>query len=365
MRVGLDYLPAVTHYPGVGRYARELVRAMVRIEGAPVLSLLEAGGEARAIGEPSLGLTGGVNDVRRHRWRLPRRALAAACRLSGRGVDRWMGGLDLFHRIHTHWPPISAALQLQPVGELPPEGGAEDEATGRTLAGFDHLLAMSAHGAGELARRYGIESRRIHAVPIGSDQWRRALPEPPPRAGPPVVLVLGALQARRRHAAILAAFEDLVASGFDARLVFAGARGDVARDVEQRLAASPQCARAEFRPDAVEAEMPLTVASASALVHLTEGEESAVTLLEAFSFGTPVVATRLGAFAEAVGDAAELVDNDAATSDPAELGRAIRRAVESSRDEAACAAREAIAERHTWDANARATLDVWRRITAS
>ena len=33
LRVGLDYLPATTHWPGVGRYVREFVRALVRLEG--------------------------------------------------------------------------------------------------------------------------------------------------------------------------------------------------------------------------------------------------------------------------------------------------------------------------------------------
>jgi hypothetical protein len=30
-RIGLDWLPARAHWPGVGRYARELARALVRL----------------------------------------------------------------------------------------------------------------------------------------------------------------------------------------------------------------------------------------------------------------------------------------------------------------------------------------------
>ena len=36
-RIGLDYWPATTHAPGIGRYARELVRALVlpALQGTP------------------------------------------------------------------------------------------------------------------------------------------------------------------------------------------------------------------------------------------------------------------------------------------------------------------------------------------
>ena len=47
MRVGMDYLAAVTHPPGVGRYVRELVRAVVRLDERPALALFELGGGAR------------------------------------------------------------------------------------------------------------------------------------------------------------------------------------------------------------------------------------------------------------------------------------------------------------------------------
>ena len=97
MRVGLDYLPAVTHAPGAGRYARELVRALVRLEEPAGLDLrlLQLGGARATIGEPALGLAGARVRPRLRRLRLPRR-LAARIGLT---PERLLGRLDLFHRV--------------------------------------------------------------------------------------------------------------------------------------------------------------------------------------------------------------------------------------------------------------------------
>lgn len=359
MRVGLDYLPGTTHFPGVGRYARELVRALVQLPECPTLKLLEWGGERPTIGEPHLGLAGAPKRATRRRVPLPRRAADALHRITGAGVDRWLGGVDLFHRIFPHWPPVGRAVQLQPVGELPPLDSPEGEALRARLAGLDHFLVFSEHAREALADGFGFGAARVHRVPIGSDQWRRELPELPPRSDPPVILVLGATRAVRRHAAILRAFEELRRTHPAAQLRLLGAEGDATESFEAQLAASPAREAVTWRREPDEAAMPGEMARASLLVHLTEDEESAVTPLEAFSFGTPVVATRLPAFEEALGETAAFVENDGAGSDPAELARRMERGLESALDPAACAAREAIAQRHTWRINAEATLGVW------
>ena len=92
--VGIDYLSAVTHPPGVGRYLRELVRALVRLEQRPELRLLEVGGGSRVMEGPPLGLAGAAR-VRRLRSRLPRRTLDLLSRM-GLGAARLLGGVGGF-----------------------------------------------------------------------------------------------------------------------------------------------------------------------------------------------------------------------------------------------------------------------------
>lgn len=363
MRIGLDYLPATTHWPGVGRYARELTRALVRLPEAPRLRLFEWGAERRTIGERALGLAQARRAPVRFNARAPRRVLDALARF-GLAADRCVGGLDLFHRMHLHGPPIARARCIWAAAELPRAGSREAEALRARLARLDGVLAASATCAAELQREYGVEAARIHRVRTGCEHWRRELRELPPRDEPGTVIVLGALRAARRHAAILAAFERLHARARVGRMAWIGPRGDAAGELEQRIASSPARAAVECHAQPIEARMPELMARASLLVHLSEGEQTPVTPLEACSFGTPVLASPLPAFVEALGEAAHWASDEAA-ADPEELARAMEAALASARDPAACARRVELARAYDWEQNARATLAAYERCLAS
>lgn len=77
--IALDYTAAAGHAPGVGRYTRELVRALVREPGPPLsrLRLVEVGRAPRPMAGAPLGLEGPeVLQPTEHRMlRLPRRLL--------------------------------------------------------------------------------------------------------------------------------------------------------------------------------------------------------------------------------------------------------------------------------------------------
>ena len=78
MRIGIDYLPALVHPPGVGRYVRELVRALVQLEDRPDLGLFEVGAGERIVDPRSLGLTIGDPRTQRVESHVPRRLLRLA-----------------------------------------------------------------------------------------------------------------------------------------------------------------------------------------------------------------------------------------------------------------------------------------------
>jgi len=363
VRIGLDYLPATTHWPGVGRYARELTRALVRLPEAPRLRLFEWGAERRTIGERALGLAQAHKAPVRFSARAPRRALELLAR-AGLGADRCFGGLDLFQRMHLTGPPVARARCMWAAAELPDAGSRAADDLRARLARLDGVLVASAACAAELEREYGVEPARIHRVRTGCEHWRRELRELPARAEPASIVVLGALRAARQHAAILAAFELVHARGHAGRMHWVGPRGDAASELEQRLASSPARAAVEWHAQPIEARMPELMARASLLVHLSQGEQTPVTPLEAFSFGTPVLASRLPAFVEALGAHAHWVD-EAASSDPTELARAMELALESARDPAACSRRVELAQGSSWEQNARATLAAYERCLAS
>lgn len=364
MRVGIDYLPAVTHAPGVGRYARELVHALVRLpreDSSPELRLFQVGWQRPTIGEPALGLEGAARPPRVTRARVPRRLV----RWSGLGADRWLGGVDVFHRIHADWPPVRRALEVQPVSELPTEGSAADAAWRDHLRRVAGVLVFSAHAGREVERRYGVEAARVHQVPVGCEHWRRVLPEPPEREErPPTIVALGAVRAERRHAALARAFDGLWRRQVAGRLYVLGSPGDASDAFESALAGLESREQIHWIPRPSEGQIPGLVARAACVVHLAESELTPVTPLEALSFGTPVVASDIPAFAEALGDEVERISNDAVDADVAVLEAALERAVESAWDSDACARREALAARFPWSGNAAATVALWERVRA-
>jgi len=366
-RVGLDYLPAVTHWPGVGRYARELVRALVRLESAPELRLLEFGGEQRHIGEPAIGLAGNEARFQRRSIRLPRRALHMLSFCFGTGADTLVGGVDIFHRILLDYPPVREAIQTLAVGELPPPDTDADWQLGKKLNAIDHLFVASRHAERELNRRYDIPTERIHFVSLGCDHWLRDLPNPSGELLRPSLLVLGAVREERRQLEILRAFEQLFAKEAALKLVIVGGGVGAASDrFRSALHASIAREAVEWQESPNEADLPKLVSDASVLVHLSRGEETAVTPLEAFSFGTAVVTNPGGAFEEALGETARYFDTSAESEvDVIELASCIERAVEESADDTLRATRRAIAAEFTWESSARRTAAVWESIASA
>ncbi|MCC6407228.1 MAG: glycosyltransferase family 1 protein, partial [Planctomycetes bacterium] len=86
---------------------------------------------------------------------------------------------------------------------------------------------------------------------------------------------------------------------------------------------------------------------------------TAVTPLEALSLGVGVVATELPPFVEALGEHARYVPR---AVEARVLARALADELARTRDPGVRAARRAHAAAFTWDRNARATVDVWRRV---
>ena len=357
MRVGIDYLPAVTHAPGIGRYARELVRALVRLSDAPELALLEVGGGARRMKGASLGLEG--TRFQRVRSRLPRRVVALIAR-AGLGVEAMLGRIDVFHRVQADWPPIERSPQVLPVPELPPPGSRAEAELAERARAMDAVLVFSSHYENEVARRLSLEPRRVHRVAVGCEHWLRDLGNASvARCSTPRVLVLGALREEREPLLVLAAFERLLSRCGPAELLFVGRPGSATERFEAALAHSPARARVRWIRDPLETDMPRTVAESSVLVHLAREEGTPVTPLEACAMGLAVLAAPLPAFEEALGS---LGTWRAPGSSAEELSRGMEEALADARDGERTAARRQLACEYTWARNAASTVALWQEV---
>ena len=131
----------------MGRYARELVRALVRLEDPPDLALYEVGRAERSVGEEALGLPHGSPRVHRMRSSTPRRLLRWSPLRSSRCADAALGGVDLFHHTSRVLPPVARAVETLAVSEIPVAGSAEERLLARALSRADGALALSQSSA--------------------------------------------------------------------------------------------------------------------------------------------------------------------------------------------------------------------------
>ena len=365
MRIGIDYLPAVTHAPGAGRYARELVRALVRLEDRPDIALYEVGRAERTVEESALGLPSGDRAVSRLVSHRSRRISEWIPFPRLRCADLALGGVDVFHHTSRVLPRVRHAPQTVAVPEIPYAGSIDENRLARSLSLAEGVLVFSAGTGRRLAQRFQVPTERIRQVAVGCEHWRRDLVRIPARDEVPRVLVLGPLRKDRRHRRILKAFEDLIERGRNAHLHVVGTGGDAEAEFDDLAAHSKVKLRIARERAASQSAIAALVARASVLVHLVEGSETPVTPLEAFSMGTPVVASGLPAYEEALGGLAELVENARVDHASEFLADAIERAIASAGDSAACAERERVASAFTWERNARETVAVWEEVVRS
>lgn len=354
MRVGLDYWTAPTHAPGVGRYVRELVRALAHRADAPALALLEVGPGPRRVPAQELGLEHAPPGWTRLSADVPRGALAALGGL-GLGADRLLGGVDLFHAVDDALPPLARAPRVLARSELPPQG---------TRTRTPEALVVFCQSARiPFAQAWNVDPAHVHVVPVGCDHWLRASGVRDVREGPARLVVLGRVDERRGVRALLEACALLHAGGSELELTWCGRAGDAVELLHGAL--ERDSTRLRWRPDASEHELAVRVAEADLVVHLAEQEWTPVTALEALAAGAALVASRLPALVEAVGDAAAWVDGAPQGLDARALADALALALEGARDPAARAARRAHAAPFTWDRHAALTIDAWTRILAS
>lgn len=378
MRVAIDYRPARTHPPGIGRYVRELVRALVRCEERPDLLLVELGGERACYSSAELGLDPWPARVERVRLRAPRRALELVRHL-GFGVDRLRRDIGLVHQSRTPPMPVHRAREVLSVAEWPAIGSAAETLLVERVNSAAGVHVFSRAGAELVLARCTIEPARVRQIAVGCEHWLRTLGRPLEPSSSPEIVTLGRIGQQLGALAALRALEELREHGLDARWRIVAPREPrrnalaAVTTFETALERSPArsavrweppAGAAEIDPAAHERALPELVARASVLLHLVGSALTPVTPLEALALGLPVVATRLSAFEEALGGAADFVELDALAPDGPnvrDLADRMARAIGARRDEEQIALRTRTAGAYSWRRCARETISAWNQ----
>jgi glycosyltransferase involved in cell wall biosynthesis len=208
----------------------------------------------------------------------------------------------------------------------------------RSVRRASRVLAISERTKRDLVELYGVAQEKIVVTPLGVDPAFR----PGDEGRGTYVLFVGAIQQRKDPLAAAAA-----ASANGLRLVVVGPEKDA------RLANELRLAGADVRGYVPKAELAQLYRGAAVLVLPSRYEGFGLPVVEAMASGTPVVAAPDEALREVAGDAAVFAE-------PADLGRAVRAAIDD-RERLVAAGLER-ARLFTWEQTARRTLDVYREL---
>jgi len=371
VRIGIDYRPALTNPTGIGRYVRELVRAMIEIGFDEDLGLFGYTLAGMRYSRRELGLEGSKAELLR--LRLPSRWLPGLMERSGRAADDLSGGADVFHHTQFNVLPVRRALQVATIhdciytldaGYLPPQLAAQLTAAAKTAVERSaRILVPSQFVGAEVVMALGAHPGRVSVTELGCDHIARALPpEGYPRPREPYVLTVARVDPRKNHLRMLSAFELLVKEGLPHRWLIAGEAGWGSEPFERALASSPARGRVEWRRKVPDAELPQLYSQADCFLFASLNEGFGLPPLEAMACGTPVVTSAVTSMPEVCGDAAFLVE----PTESARIFEAVRRVLVEPDIAGELRLRgKSQARRFTWKECAKRTLLAYRNASES
>ena len=369
LSIGLNLTFLVEESGGAGRYARELVRAMLTVDPDIRITAFVASTAPRPPFDPEI-----AERVELVRFPLPGTGMPPwhlAAQLVALPVIASTRRLDVVHGLANLVPPLSPAVPtvvtLLDLTWIHFPGTMRRRATlaRKVLApvcarAADRVIAISEAAKRDLVETVGLPPAKIDVTPLGvrrdagreppaGDEVRRAF-----GIGPgPVVLCV----AQKREHKNLARLIRAIRTG-DAQLVLPGEPTAYERDLRALARELGIADRVHFPPWISDDELEGLYALASCVVLPSFMEGFGLPILEAMQRGVPVACSNVSSLPEVAGDAA--LQFDPASED--EIARAIERLL-ADRDLAGELVRRGY-ERcrlFTWEETARRTLAVYRR----
>ncbi|MBI5567635.1 MAG: glycosyltransferase family 4 protein [Chloroflexi bacterium] len=384
MRIGIDYTSAATQGAGIGRYTRELMRALLAQPSANKYSFFYA--KSKPIDEsPVTSYRSTIRRVPFHdkwlmrvwqRFRIPL------------PVELIVGKIDLFHSPDFTLPPTLPGVPTlltvhdlsfvrDPDSAWPSLRAFLNRAVPRSVQRATHVLADSLATKYDLIELFGTPAEKITVLYSGVE----------PRFAPvrdrteidrvcakyhlprPFILSVGTLQPRKNYARLIQAFASLIndphpstplrfaqdASG-DHHLVITGGKGWLYESIFEQVKSLGLENRVHFPGFVDDADLPALYSAADLFAYVSLYEGFGLPLLEAMACGTPVIASNVSSLPEVVGDVGLQVD----PRDVSAITRALRAMLErSDLRETSIAAGLDRARTFTWEKAANQLLSIY------
>jgi len=373
MRICFDVGPALQGRAGLGRYAAELLDALLRVGPEhDYIALRNRGPVRQALNRPLAGLPQHVVPLANIPWRLS----TLPAYFMGGWQDRQLPACDIFHATDQLLPRLrhirsvftlyDVAFALRPETHTRPNRWFLSLMMPRFLRAADALIAISECSKRDAARLYGIEPAKIRVIYLAADRRFRPASTPEQAAARAryelparYILFVGAIEPRKNLSMLLDAYAPLLSEDPELRLVIAGPYGWLYAPFLKRLDALGLRERVIFPGWVAGEDLPALYSAAEAFVYPSLYEGFGLPVLEALACGTPAVCSDTSSLPEVAGDAALLVAPD----DTAGWTAALRRVLNDATLRAEMRARGVRqAARFSWDETARRTLEVYREL---
>ena len=327
MRIGIDYTAAARQRAGIGRYTRELVAALLRLETQNHYAIFAAvGGLKDRDWRPEIeNLQSLISDLKfraipltddwLHRlWQRLRLPIPA---------EVITGPLDVFYSPDFVLPPTRRATRTlltvhdlsflhHPDAFVPSLREYLERVVPRSVARTDRVLADSESTRDDLIAHFGTPPEKVHVLYCGVDA--RFHPEKEPgeqerlrdrySIESPYVLSVGTLQPRKNYVRLIKALANL--PPVNLQLVIAGGRGWLYEDVLAEAEKHGDCVRVLGFVD--DADLPALLRNAALFAFPSLYEGFGLPVLEAMACGVPVVCSNASSLPEVAGDAALTID---------------------------------------------------------
>jgi len=328
LKIALDATYAADPFPtGIGIYSRRLIAAL-----ASALNGM-AGQDAAGASLQLCFRPGPYLRARRMSW-------PSACSLAPL-LEWWPrpGHVRLFHGLNQRLPRTSYPVRVVTVHDLFPLTSREYSAPEfqrhftqvlrQAIAGADRIIAVSDATRRELLQHTKASDSRIRVVHHGVDPPRILSPQELDafradvlglKPGERFFLNVGTIQTRKNVANIALALRSL--PGY--RLVLAGGEGYGAEEITALIEKEGLAARIIRLGHAATDRLRLLYSTARALVFPSLEEGFGFPIVEAMSYGLPVITSNCSSMPEVAGDAALLVD----PRDVSQIAEAMRRLID-------------------------------------